>query len=286
MKEIYFSEPLYTTKTSFDRFANLQQDIVTSKSENIKITFDMQKRTGLTFVFLISTLPLLAKSKNKKVEIYCNQKIIDLIKKVGGLSKKNLAIDMSTNIAEMLLTDVRIIRTPEDIFKLVPEVVKEAPVKMNDKLTDIFTSKIGEMYNNALEHSKSDFIVGEKYFKYQRNLFCFSCYDGGCGIPQNVIKYAQSTGTTLLNHQGAFRWALAKGNSTANANRTIPRGLGLQLLQSFAKLNSGVIRIVSGNILYKYDNKGEKYYQMQHEFIGTLFEMDIVADNQKEYIIK
>ena len=83
---------------------------------------------------------------------------------------------------------------------------------------------------------------------------------------------------------------MKKGNSTANFNNsvddTIPRGLGLELLRSFAKLNQGAIRICSDNVLYINDHNGDKYHLMEEKFIGTLFEMDIIADNDHRYIIK
>ena len=78
---------------------------------------------------------------------------------------------------------------------------------------------------------------------------------------------------------------MISGNSTVTGD--IPRGLGMTLLQSFAKANEGSIRICSGNVLYIYSPKtDEKYYVLDHAFCGTLFEMDIIADDDRIYIIR
>lgn len=166
------------------------------------------------------------------------------------------------------------------IFRTVTEIPNEAPVKMSPKLASIFISRAGEMYNNAIEHSKGN-VLGAKYFRNQKNTYCFACYDDGIGIPNNVM----STREEITSQLDAFRWAMIDGNSTACDG--IPRGLGLGLLKSFVRANEGVIRISSGNVLYTYkkDNT-ENYYELKNHFYGTLFEMDIIADNNREYILK
>ena len=92
-----------------------------------------------------------------------------------------------------------------------------------------------------------------------------------------------------MSDLAAFKWAMKRGHSTANRSgyMQVPRGLGLGLLQNFAKTNNGAIRICSGSVLYTYNpQKGDRYYGLQHEFKGTLFEMDIIADNHHRYILK
>lgn len=141
------------------------------------------------------------------------------------------------------------------------------------------------MYNNSLEHSGGQYVIGGKYFKNQKNTYCFSCYDTGIGIPEKVKNSLDHD----ISQIEAFKWAMKRGNSTANKERgsLIPRGLGLDLLRGFAKANDGTIRICSGNVLYKYNpRKGIKYYKLNHKFEGTLFEMDIIADNAHRYVLK
>lgn len=167
-----------------------------------------------------------------------------------------------------------------DVFRTVTEITRNAPIRMNQKLSAIFISKVGEMFNNALEHSDGT-VLGAKYFKFQKNTYCFSCCDTGVGIPNKVM----ASNEDITDSVEAFKWAMKDGNSTAFGG--VPRGLGLGLLKNFAKANAGTIRICSGNVLYIYNqNQIEKYQRLKYAFQGTLFEMDIIADNDHEYIIR
>ena len=138
--------------------------------------------------------------------------------------------------------------------------------------------KQDEMYNNAIEHSEG-IVLGTKYFKLQKNIYNFSCYDTGVGIPQKVI----STINNIESNREAFEWAMTDGNSTIAG---VPRGLGLGLLKSFVQANDGRIRVCSGNILYEYSRKkGKNIIELNNQFYGTLFEMDIISDNDYEYVL-
>lgn len=277
MEKIYLTESFISKKYSYDRFAKIQNDILNSKDSEIKIVLDIKNRLGFTFVFLVACLPFLA--KNKHIVINCNDKCFSLFKKLNVIPD-DVEYHPKENYVPYILDKTNRISEANDIFNTVTEITKEAPVKMSSELSSLFISKAGEMFNNALEHSHGT-VLGCKYFKNQKNTYCFSCYDTGIGIPNNVIKANPEITTTL----DAFKWAMVDGNSTVVGG--IPRGLGLGLLKSFAKANDGIIRICSGNILYIFGCKdGEKYYVLNNTFKGTLFEMDIVADNDHKYILK
>ena len=200
-----------------------------------------------------------------------------LLKKLGLLSK-NCQYHPNTDYSGALRESAVVIAKVQDIFELVTEITREAPVKMNEELSFLFISKAGEMYNNAIEHSQGT-ILGSKYFKNQKGVYCFSCYDTGIGIPFNVMLSRHD----ITNAIDAFKWAMIPGNSTVLGD--VPRGLGLGLLKNFASANEGTIRICSGNVLYIYKDSKEKYYELDYPFYGTLFEMDIIADNDRRYIL-
>lgn len=83
----------------------------------------------------------------------------------------------------------------------------------------------------------------------------------------------------------ALKWAMTKLNSTAKVKEDSIRGLGLFMLLSFARLNNATIRICTGNVLYTYNNKKFKFEELKNKFLGTLFEMEIVTDNDHIYIL-
>lgn len=282
-KNIVWNQSLITAKPSFEKFAELQETILFAKEQEIELFINIESRLGLSFLFCLSTLPTLAQSNGKEIRIFCNSKSKMLFDRNGYISKEN--VEANTNIAPQLYQNSRIISDVDSIYNLVTEITKEAPIEMSDDLAALFTSKVGEMYNNSIEHSGAQYVIGGKYYKNQKNKYCFACYDTGIGIPNKVKQHLDSDMSDLA----AFKWAMKRGHSTANRSgyMQVPRGLGLGLLQNFAKTNNGAIRICSGSVLYTYTpQKGDRYYGLQHEFKGTLFEMDIIADNHHRYILK
>lgn len=284
MKEITLNRSLTSTKPSYSRFAELQRQIVDSSDSQLILHVNIEKRLGLSFLFCISTLPLLAQSCGKQIQIFCNKKSMLLFSSCGYIPEE-ISTQAGVDIAPYLEENSRVIHNVDDVLTLVTEITKDAPVRMSDQVAAIFTSRVGEMYNNSIEHSEGEYVIGGKYFKNQKNIYCFACYDTGIGIPQKVIQNIN----TSFSDEEALRWALKRGNSTASeANGSfVPRGLGLHLLRGFARANDGKIRICSGTTMYCFDSKhGEQYLELKTAFVGTLFEMDIVADNQHLYVLK
>lgn len=289
---IELNQSFTAVKPSYDNFAFFQDKILSTKKNNIDLHINIEKRLGLTFLFCICTLIKLSDVVGKRLHLYCNEKSFNLFKKTGYI-KKNIEFNVGLDIANLIEWDktLRIVKCKDDVFGLIKEITTEAPVTMSKRLESIFITKLGEMFNNALEHSEGEFIIGGKYFKNQKYKYCFACYDTGIGIAEKVRKFIQE----ITTDQEAMKWALQKGNSTASreSGQSIPRGLGLFLLKSFAKANEGSIRICSGSVLYKYskkrvgteENYEECYLDLKNKFKGTLFEMDIIADNKYEYNI-
>lgn len=279
MEPLIVVDSFIDKKASYERFASIQDAIRLCDSDEIDLIFTTENKVSDSFVFLFSTLPFYAKKNNKELKIFCNNKMYNSFKKLGFIND-NIIFDSNFDYSSILKKNAGLITEKEHIFRTVTGIPDEAPVRMSPQLASIFISRAGEMYNNALEHSKGD-VLGAKYFKNQKNTYCFACYDNGVGIPNNVMTAKQE----IKSQMDAFKWAMIDGNSTANDG--IPRGLGLGLLKSFVKANEGVIRIISGNVLYTYTKENdERYYQLDNNFNGTLFEMDIIADNNRKYILK
>lgn len=274
METIHIRDSYVSQKSSFERFAELQQQIINCQDKDITLKLDIQERLGMTFVFMFSTLSFLTENQTKKIKVTMNEKTFKLFKRIGFFEKESYTTNF--DYSDLIIRDTNNISGPDDVFKTVTEITKEAPVKMSDELAALFISKAGEMYNNALEHSEGN-VFGAKFYKYQKNIYCFSCYDNGLGIPQKVMN----SKTEIVSDIEAFKWAMKKGNSTVNEG--IPRGLGLDLLNSFVKANNGKIRICTGKVLYVFDSKGPRIFELKTTFKGTLFEMDIIADNNHKY---
>ena len=156
--------------------------------------------------------------------------------------------------------------------------LEKFPVSTSDELRGEIEFNIGEIFNNAQEHSdaKANGIFGS-WFTRARGIYCFSCYDTGVGIPENVNRFIEEHGHRRLSDVTALKWAMKRGNSTSSRNNP---GLGLDLLREFVSLNEGAMRICTGNVLYTLNKDGERYIALDKKFYGTIFEMDIIPDSK------
>lgn len=131
-------------------------------------------------------------------------------------------------------------------------------------------SRIFEIPNNALMHSKSkEGIICHGYYR-NKNTFTFSIYDLGIGIPQSVRNYKEKE----LDSVEALKWALEKGNTTKASD--YPRGIGFTLLEEFRKNYKGKITIITEDILYTTKRNGKTNIEKLNKNIkGTLFTLKI-----------
>ncbi len=282
MRIIDFTVPENNESACYAQIAALQNDIVSAEDNRILVRILSDKEPDRTTMFLLCTLPLLAKRYEKRVHLFLAPNLIELAKKMDIVSfYKSFDEDAPMEKSDSAF---RQLETVEDIFEIVAHITKEAPIKVSDVALDILVSKMGEIYLNARDHSETTWIVGGKYFKSEKT-YCFCCYDAGIGIPQKVNQFLTASGKPPLSGIDALKWAMAEGHSTAPADE-IPRGAGFQTLHNFARANKGKIRICSGNIHYVFQNGVPMYQKLDSSFVGTMFEMEIIADNKHKYILQ
>lgn len=264
--------------SSYEKFLKILNSILVDKTIGC-LQLDLQKRTALIFIQYFSYIPIICKSKNIKIPIYIDEKTSFLMqKRINSLPNGEYK---NKDIFDDLINNTNLVKSKAEVLEWVRKITEEAPVEMDDNLQEIFSTYIGEIFNNGLEHSKTSYVVGSKYSKRTEKIYTFSIYDTGIGIPENVRNYLKKK----INDDEALKWALKPGHSTARDSQ-IPRGAGFNLLHSFAEHNNGEIRILTGHVLYIYNPKdGRKFHLLNNEMIGTLFEMDIVFDPKHKYIL-
>jgi len=100
-----------------------------------------------------------------------------------------------------------------------------------------------EIYSNAFEHSSTDIGVFSCAQHYRsRNDLILSAVDFGRGIPENVRlflrrQHVDEESVSKLSGAACLKWAFERGNSTCTEG--IARGLGLDLLKEFVRVNRG-----------------------------------------------
>lgn len=176
------------------------------------------------------------------------------------------------------------IHTIEEAQNQIDFVMQKAPVNLNTEVEDIISSKLLEIFLNSFEHGSSQYpIFSCGYWRPHHNTLTFSIYDLGVGIPYNVRQFLgpESSNYTDIS---CIKKAIRDGFSTAKA--TYPRGLGLGVLIDFVKLNKGTMTLCSGKGHYSIDNNANVHYnELNASLLGTLFTIDIKADNDHIYTL-
>ena len=279
MSRIDFREPLYRSPSGYNRIAYIQEKIAQSKDYIVDIQIQDNGRIGLPFIFLIGTLPIYGNIVGKRVRLFVSHKIYMLLSRINVVDYYNRKDAQQEIDADELLKKpaFREIKNPADIIEFVNEIYMEVPLKLTETQSDILTSRVGEIFQNALEHAKADIVVGGKYYKNAANRYCFSSYDSGMGIVDNVKQFLKAKDNTDISDVEALKWAMKRGNSTRQNGNS--GGVGMSLLREFAVSNGFSIRICSGEAFYELDGQGREHWRkLEYSFKGTLFEMDIISD--------
>jgi len=154
-------------------------------------------------------------------------------------------------------------------------------VRVSSRLRDAIAGKMWEIYNNAFEHSGSDigvFSCGQHFWR--QNYLILSVVDFGRGIPANVRtflrQYADEVLVSKLSGAACLKWAFERGNSTCMGG--VARGLGLDLLKEFVRINQGKLEVYSNEGYAIIDKDGERYENRDISFEGTVVHITLRCD--------
>ena len=257
----------------FSSVADIQNKICLSEGDEVKISLPhadlFRNRTRL---FLLTCLSAFGAQKEKNIVFRCNF--------------PSYAFD-ERNLATLFQ-----LHTKDDVVQIVSaNISKRIPVNMTERVEDRLVSLIGEVYNNAVEHSESEYIIGNCYNEARNDedvsRMCFYCYDAGIGIIESVRRYLKKENDVRFHEYDTnsrlLKWALKKGTTTKQP----PRGVGIDWLLDFAKANSGYVRICNENVLFEQNSAGRvTYKELGDKFQGLFFEMHIMETPNVIYRLK
>ncbi len=152
-------------------------------------------------------------------------------------------------------------------------------VQVSERLRCAITGKVWEIYNNAFEHSET--LIGVfsygQYFKVHNELI-LSMADFGQGISTKVRAFLslKDRRAEKLTDASCLKWAFQRGNSTCTGD--VARGLGLDLLKEFIRLNEGKMEVYSNKGYAIIDKNGERYKNRDFPFEGTIIHITLRCD--------
>ncbi|NLV32668.1 MAG: HAMP domain-containing histidine kinase [Acidobacteria bacterium] len=158
---------------------------------------------------------------------------------------------------------------------------------VSEALKNAIVERVLELYVNAFEHSESQigvFSCGQ-YFP-QLNELHLTLVDFGMGIPANVRGYLKKIRPDLpaekLKAGDCLKWAFQKMHTTKPDSTS--RGVGLDLLKSFIRVNRGTMQVFSNDGFAKITADREIYDSFTPTFEGTVFHIKLVCD-EKHYFL-
>lgn len=147
-------------------------------------------------------------------------------------------------------------------------------VKVSQPARDVIVGQMWEIYANAFEHGESSigvFCCGQHYPKL--HLLKLAVVDFGVGIPSNARVFFRNSDLTA---DAALRWAFRQGTTTQPNG--MGRGIGLDLLRQFVKLNKGRLEVFSHEGYAVIDEQEERYETRPTFFEGTLVNISLRCD--------
>ncbi|MBL1265870.1 ATP-binding protein [Candidatus Methylomicrobium oryzae] len=162
------------------------------------------------------------------------------------------------------------------VYSLKNEWLGRGWVNISHDLMNEIAGRMSEIYVNAFDHSLTPIGVYScgQHFPNRREL-TLAVADFGVGIPSKV-RFQEGEAFAGAD---AMRWAFTRGNSTARQIHG-PRGMGLDLLKEFVRVNRGRLEIYSHDGYACIDSTGEMYENLPVFFEGTLVQVRLVCDNK------
>lgn len=156
-------------------------------------------------------------------------------------------------------------------------------VHVSERLRDAIAGRMWEIFNNAFEHSGTEigvFSCGQ-HFPNNDELI-LSVVDFGHGIPANIRNFlrqhVEDNLVSMLSGAACLKWAFERGNSTCSGG--VARGIGLDLLKEFIRINQGKLEVYSNEGYALIDNKGERFSNRYTFFEGTVFHITLRCDEK------
>jgi len=149
-------------------------------------------------------------------------------------------------------------------------------VHLTPALQEAMAAHVMEIYLNSFEHGRSPIGVlscGE----YQPNSqkLRLAVMDFGVGIPNNVRSF---TNRPVLRASTAMKWAFEPGTTTRPMEGA-SRGMGLDLLRQFVRINKGELQVFSYEGSASFRGARSKFVNVDAPFGGTLVEIMFRCDD-------
>ena len=274
----FLSGAIASTYKGFQSLINLNQLIQGCKDELLEI--DMSRVTWMDANMCASLGALLI-----QIQLGISKTRVELpgisipIKNV--LQKNGFLLGKQPDIYNTTIQYKMFERNDINSFKeyLAKYFVGKGLPDMSMALSKKFRESISELFENAKEHSQSNYVFACGQLFPKNNRLDFSIVDRGIGIRQNILEKLGLDYTP----ENAIKWALEAVNTTRDRRDGKPGGFGLKLIKEFIALNKGKIQIVSDAGYWCFHEKNEEWKRFNNPFPGTVVNIEINTKDPLSY---
>jgi hypothetical protein len=154
-------------------------------------------------------------------------------------------------------------------------------IQVSNRLKNAVVGRMWEIYCNAFEHAGSGigvFSCGQ-YFPNVNQLI-LSVVDFGHGIAANVRNFFKfDPRANQLTAAQCLKWAFGPGHTTRPNG--MARGIGLDVLKEFIKVNHGKMEVYSNEGCASIDHSNEIFTNRESFFEGTIFHITLICDEKR-----
>lgn len=269
---IHYLPTIQSNQVGFERLAELAKATAKLRADRLELDFS---HVGLFDANMAAPLgAVLARVADRfnAVEIVNVPELIERVLRKNGFLVQYRYQSME-DATRMAIPFRRLQRTDEGLFEdyLQHHLKGKGIPRMTEGLGKVFKQKIFEVFQNAVIHSESEqgiFVCGQFFPQKQR--LDLTIADAGIGIRESVRRYFHDR---HISSVPAIRWALQEGHTTKKGKQ--PGGLGLKFLHDFARLNKGIIHIVSRFGFYEFKNGQESFVKMAGDYPGTVVTLEV-----------
>lgn len=274
--------------TSFEKFAEIQSKIKDYPKTDVIVDCRNTTYISPAFLSLLGSLIDFGNFHNKKVQITYNR--INGKRYIGSVGiDKYYTLKGHPHKDAVCFSSLDWINTQSQLLKeRIEKIIDECPKSLGDTEKGVLFSILGEIFNNARDHSGLHLNKNTKIYycgnwNSHNNQYIMSIYDTGVGIRSNVSKYLNDKD---MNDAQALSWAFGDGNSTQNTiDKDFSRGIGLNSLERLVTVNNGTLYVGSGNAICVLRDGKKSIKTIKTPLYGTIYVLAIEVNEKRRFRI-
>lgn len=284
-KEILITSHVAADKAGYEFLCGLYNDLYNVEDKEVRVNFALCRLFDANLSAVLGAF--FDKRQKEGCSIYLIAPRTPGVKRALSRNKFFRAFDLNTTYEDrenyidfrrFKVDDLKEFKTYIDTDLIQKERFPSCTEKAKDKIKE----SICEIFANAVDHGNCDrfYCCGEVHTRKGKTMLDMTFVNLGTSIVENVNNYLSEKGQPTLSPCDTLNWAFVRGNTT----KSIPGGLGLDILKEFIGMNEGTIQMISGGAMLEIDKEDFVATELEQQFPGTIVTVEFNCDDDKMYL--